>query len=66
MTDVCYRKCITTYAEPEITKGESTCAERCTYKFLEAHVKIFKRVEAIQKSMLEQELFTLQEVAKQN
>ncbi|KAJ9056446.1 protein transporter tim10 [Entomophthora muscae] len=37
----CRTKCIPTqYTQPEITKGESTCIDRCVQKYIQTATKI--------------------------
>lgn len=45
MTLACHKKCIaSSYREPELTKGESVCLDRCVAKYLEIHERIGKRL----------------------
>ncbi|KAF8527945.1 mitochondrial import inner membrane translocase subunit Tim10, partial [Hysterangium stoloniferum] len=43
----CHNKCIASrYAEPDLSKGESTCLDRCVAKFLGVHKAVEERVQA--------------------
>lgn len=32
----CYRKCVPSYREPDLSVGEMSCTDRCVFKFIEA------------------------------
>jgi mitochondrial import inner membrane translocase subunit TIM10 len=34
-TDMCFRKCATTWQETELSKGEGQCTDRCVSKFFQ-------------------------------
>lgn len=45
MTTACHKKCITPkYIEPELSKGESVCLDRCIAKYLDIHERIGKKL----------------------
>ncbi|XP_074604520.1 translocase of inner membrane 10 [Brevipalpus obovatus] len=45
MTSACMKKCISPkYREPDLTKGESVCLDRCVAKFVDVHSRIGKKV----------------------
>lgn len=48
MMDQCFRKCVTHYNEADLTKGESTCVERCVFKYLDVHKKVGERLTSVQ------------------
>jgi import inner membrane translocase subunit TIM10 len=31
----CYRKCVPSYREPDLSVGEMSCTDRCVFKFIE-------------------------------
>ncbi|XP_076245499.1 translocase of inner membrane 10 [Calliopsis andreniformis] len=48
MTSACHRKCIPPkYVEPELSKGESICLDRCIAKYLDVHERIGKKLTQI-------------------
>jgi len=48
MTGACHRKCLPPkYREPELTKGESVCLDRCVAKYMEIHERIGKKLTSI-------------------
>ena len=48
LTAACHKKCIATkYKEPELTKGESICLDRCVAKYLDIHERIGKKLTAM-------------------
>lgn len=48
MTNACHRKCIPPrYRDPELTKGESVCIDRCVAKYMDIHDRIGKRLTTI-------------------
>lgn len=48
MTNACHRKCIPPrYRDPELTKGESVCLDRCVAKYMDIHDRIGKRLTTI-------------------
>eukprot|EP01118_Nematostelium_gracile_P008421 TRINITY_DN2791_c0_g1_i1.p1 TRINITY_DN2791_c0_g1~~TRINITY_DN2791_c0_g1_i1.p1 ORF type:complete len:138 (-),score=36.53 TRINITY_DN2791_c0_g1_i1:116-529(-) len=51
LTDQCFRKCVSHYNESELSKGEITCAERCVYKFMETHKKLYERISKVNGQM---------------
>lgn len=36
----CYKKCVTTYHDGELSVGEMTCTDRCVGKYIEAQEKV--------------------------
>lgn len=45
MTNACHRKCVPPhYKEPELTKGESVCLDRCVAKYLDLHEKLGRKL----------------------
>ncbi|ESO97413.1 hypothetical protein LOTGIDRAFT_214257 [Lottia gigantea] len=45
MTNVCQKKCIPAkYKEPDLSKGEAVCIDRCVAKYLEIHDRIGKKL----------------------
>ena len=40
MVEICWKKCITKYSEPELAVGESICVDRCVVKYLEMYEKL--------------------------
>ena len=45
MNSSCMKKCISPkYREPDLTKGESVCIDRCVAKFVDVHSRIGKKV----------------------
>lgn len=45
MTSACHRKCIPPkYGEPDLSKGESLCLDRCIAKYLDVHERIGKKL----------------------
>lgn len=43
LTKSCQEKCISThYKEPDLTKGESICLDRCVSKYLDVHDRLGK------------------------
>lgn len=45
MTNACQKKCIQPkYKEPDLSKGESVCLDRCVAKYLEIHERIGKKL----------------------
>lgn len=48
MTNACHRKCIPPrYRDPDLSKGESVCLDRCVAKYMDIHDKIGKRLTTI-------------------
>ncbi|XP_059140021.1 mitochondrial import inner membrane translocase subunit Tim10-like [Physella acuta] len=48
MTQACQRKCIPAkYKDPELSKGEAVCIDRCVAKYLEVHDRIGKKLTAL-------------------
>jgi len=47
MMDQCYKKCISSYNEQELTKGEAACVERCVVKYTEMQAKMNIRLNSI-------------------
>ena len=48
LTAACQKKCISAkYKEPELTKGESVCLDRCVAKYLDIHERIGKKLTAM-------------------
>ena len=48
LTSSCRKKCIPPkYREPDLTKGESVCIDRCVAKFIDLHKRIGKKIAAI-------------------
>ena len=47
MQDSCFKKCVTSYSESELAKGESTCIDRCVYKYSDASDKISHRLQQL-------------------
>ncbi|XP_005108628.1 mitochondrial import inner membrane translocase subunit Tim10-B isoform X2 [Aplysia californica] len=48
MTAACQKKCIPAkYKEPDLSKGESVCIDRCVAKYLEVHDRIGKKLTAL-------------------
>jgi import inner membrane translocase subunit TIM10 len=42
---VCHDKCISTkYTEPDVSKGEAVCLDRCVAKFLEIHDRVGRKL----------------------
>uniref|UniRef100_A0A3Q3W954 Mitochondrial import inner membrane translocase subunit n=1 Tax=Mola mola TaxID=94237 RepID=A0A3Q3W954_MOLML len=45
MTNACHRKCVPPhYKEPELTKGESVCLDRCVAKYLDLHERLGRKL----------------------
>lgn len=45
MTQACHRKCVPPhYKEPELSKGESVCLDRCVAKYLDVHERMGKKL----------------------
>lgn len=45
MTNACQRKCVPPhYKEPELTKGECVCLDRCVAKYLDLHEKLGRKL----------------------
>eukprot|EP01117_Protostelium_nocturnum_P000414 TRINITY_DN1047_c0_g2_i1.p2 TRINITY_DN1047_c0_g2~~TRINITY_DN1047_c0_g2_i1.p2 ORF type:complete len:162 (+),score=43.22 TRINITY_DN1047_c0_g2_i1:53-538(+) len=44
MTDQCFRKCVSSFVEPELGKGESACIDRCVKKYIETSLLLDERV----------------------
>lgn len=48
MTSACHKKCCPPkYRDPDLTKGESVCIDRCVAKFLEIHERIGKKLTSL-------------------
>jgi len=48
MTSACHKKCVPPkYRDPDLSKGESVCIDRCVAKFLEIHERIGKKLTSI-------------------
>jgi import inner membrane translocase subunit TIM10 len=42
---VCHDKCISKkYTEPDVSKGEAVCLDRCVAKFLEIHDRVGRKL----------------------
>jgi len=55
MTNSCHKKCIPPkYRDPDLSKGESVCIDRCVAKYLDIHERIGKKLTAM--SMQDEEL----------
>lgn len=45
MNSSCMKKCISPkYRDPDLSKGESVCIDRCVAKFVDVHTRIGKKV----------------------
>lgn len=45
MTNACHRKCVPPhYKEPDLTKGESVCLDRCVAKYLDLHERLGRKL----------------------
>lgn len=45
MNSACMKKCVSPrYRDPDISKGESVCIDRCVAKFVDVHSRIGKKV----------------------
>ncbi|CDW58286.1 mitochondrial import inner membrane translocase [Trichuris trichiura] len=45
MTTSCQKKCIPGhYKEPDLSKGEAVCIDRCVAKYLDVHEKLGKKL----------------------
>lgn len=54
MTSACHKKCIPPkYRDPDLSKGESVCIDRCVAKYLDVHERIGKKLTTI--SMADEE-----------
>ena len=48
MTTACQKKCIPSkYKDPDLTKGEAVCVDRCVAKYLEIHDRVGKKLTAL-------------------
>lgn len=48
MTNSCHQKCIPPkYSEPDLSKGEGICLDRCVAKYLEVHERLGKKLTAL-------------------
>lgn len=48
MTSACHKKCVPPkYRDPDLSKGESVCIDRCVSKYLEIHERIGKKLTSI-------------------
>ncbi|XP_075697994.1 mitochondrial import inner membrane translocase subunit Tim10 [Rhinoderma darwinii] len=55
MTVACHKKCVPPhYKEPELSKGESVCLDRCVSKYLDIHERMGKKLTEL--SMQDEEL----------
>ncbi|KAM8924103.1 mitochondrial import inner membrane translocase subunit Tim10 [Pelodytes ibericus] len=55
MTGACHKKCVPPhYKEPELSKGESVCLDRCVSKYLDIHERMGKKLTEL--SMQDEEL----------
>ncbi|PRP89507.1 hypothetical protein PROFUN_00771 [Planoprotostelium fungivorum] len=54
MVDQCFRKCITSFGEPELSKAESSCIDRCTQKYSETAAIVDERSRETTKANEEQ------------
>ncbi len=45
--DQCYKKCISSFNEQELTKGEGVCVDRCVSKYMEMQTKMQIRLSSI-------------------
>lgn len=62
MTTSCQKKCVPAkYNEPELSKGESVCLDRCVAKYMEIHDRIGKKLTSL--SMQDKE--TMQKIQGQ-
>lgn len=50
MSQTCFKKCVVTYKEGDLSVGESTCVDRCVGKYMQAA----ENVEALMKRMDQQ------------
>jgi len=49
IADRCHQKCIpNTYADGELTKGESVCIDRCVAKYFEVNLIVSEKLTAKQ------------------
>ena len=66
MTSACHKKCVPPkYRDPDLSKGESVCLDRCVSKYLEIHERIGKKLTSI--SMQDEETMKrLQEQQQQS
>jgi len=45
MTSSCHKKCVpTNYRDGDLSKGESTCLDRCVAKFMDIHDRLGKKL----------------------
>lgn len=47
MQDQCFRKCVSSYSESDLSKGESVCVERCVLKYMDVHKKVAERMRGL-------------------
>ncbi|XP_069759073.1 mitochondrial import inner membrane translocase subunit Tim10 [Narcine bancroftii] len=45
MTRSCHRKCVPpNYKDPDLSKGESVCLDRCVAKYLDVHERLGRKL----------------------
>ena len=55
MTEMCFKKCVVKYGEADLSVGEMTCIDRCTWKYHGMMVKLRDVIQQNEQQLMQQE-----------
>jgi len=44
MSDMCWRKCVTSFKDSTFSPGEALCVERCVIKYMDAQLRVYEKL----------------------
>ena len=56
MNETCFKKCIHKYNESDLSVGEMTCIDRCSWKFMESQFKMQSVMKNFEEQAQQQEI----------
>lgn len=56
MVNMCFKKCVANYREPDLHVGELACTDRCVGKYMAAQEKVTERMQELQQKAQEAQL----------